>query len=431
MPRQDVYGDFDESGRLIALTDQAGEPLVFQASGAPGDFKGVVVSDASTRALGDYLATGTAAIAQDATIQRSGPRTVRLNVAQGTGQVLMVHAISPANMLDRKGRVGAWVYVQDYTKINQMTLKVSLGDSSFTNGVFQSYSMADGDKQFNGWHFVSFAGAEFGGTWGAPNFETQAVAAVALEVQAGAGGAVLYLDSFVVGWRSVARLMITQDDGYAAWFSQGLPVLEAFGLRATMSIIAALVGTAPQWVTSAQLRQAYARGHDLCPHGQNALNTLPTDDARRADIQFNVKYLEGLGLTRALKYYVYPNGVYQTAPGNQGIINALKSLGIRAARGTTSPRTTKIGAGLGDNRYLLPIIGDDAATSFDTIKARLDAAVLNGDLCHLMYHDLAQSGAAGITVNVDKLARVCEYVAELQALGKLRVITASQLLAEV
>lgn len=66
--------------------------------------------------------------------------------------------------------------------------------------------------------------------------------------------------------------MLIDDDGYADWFFKGLPVLDSYGLKATMSIIAGLVGTNAAWATKDMLKSAYARGHELCTHGAAALN---------------------------------------------------------------------------------------------------------------------------------------------------------------
>lgn len=429
MTRSDVYGEFDESGRLMRLVTQSGETINNPAD-EPGRSPGVIFSNASGRPSTDYQFTGTAAGTVDNTISRTpGGSSIRVAVAAGNSDTQPIHATAP--QLDAKGRVGAWVYVPDYTKLTALVIKVSLGDDTYTNGYFQTYSFADGEKAYNGWHFVGFAGAEFGGVLGAPNWATQPIYQVRIGATAPAGGGVFYLDSIVIGWRSIAQIMITCDDGYSSWFRHALPVLESYGLRASMSIIAGLIGSAPEWATMQQLKDAYSAGHDLCPHGAAALTTLPSDAARRADIAMNREFLINSGMPRGSDFYVYPNGVYQMAAGDNSIITALKDNGIKAARGTTSPRNAKIGPGLGDARYLLPIIGADAGTNPATIKARIDAAVSTGDLCVLMYHGVALAGASGISVNLNDIAEVAEYIAQQRAQGKLRVIIASQLTANI
>lgn len=394
--------------------------------GARQSNPGTVFSKVGRQVLADYELTAGATGAIDATVTRDGSPTLRMTRATaGTSTVRILHAKTP--VLDRNGRVGVWVYVPDYTRLTSFIPKIALADDTFGTGYFQTYSFGDADKQYNGWHFVSFSGADWTGTWGTPNWATQPVFQIWFDVVTSAANTTVYFDQWQIGWTGVPQIMITDDDGYESWFTRGLPVLNAYGLKSAASVIGSLIGTNATWATEQMLADAYDQGHEMVPHGAQALNLLASEAARESDILANRSYLTSRGYTKGADFYVYPNGVYQLSAGNQEIINILKRNGFKAARGTTSPRYTKPAVGYADNRWLLPIIGMDTATSAATIKQRIDLGVANGDLMILMLHDIVPSGGSGIDVTVDKLDEVCKHIAELIGQGKLLNVTPSQI----
>lgn len=386
---------------------------------------GTVFSKVGRQVLADYELTNGATGAIDETVTRDGSPTLRVTRATaGTSTVRILHAKTP--VLDRNGRVGVWVYVPDYTLLTAFAPKIALGDDTFGTGYFQTYSFTDSDKQYNGWHFVSFSGADWTGVWGTPNWATQPVFQIWFDVITSSANATVYFDQWQIGWTGVPQIMITDDDGYANWFTRGLPVLNAYGLKSSASIIGGLIGTNTTWATEQMLADAYYQGHELTPHGAQALSLLANEAAREADIQANRNYLTSRGYTKGSDFYIYPNGVYQLSAGDQEIINILKRNGFKAARGTTSPRYARPAAGYADNRWLLPIIGMDTSTSATTIKQRIDLGVANGGLMILMLHDIVLSGGSTVDVTVDKLDEVCKYIAELIGQGKLTNVTPSQ-----
>lgn len=387
---------------------------------------GTVFSKVQGKTLVDYEVTGGATVAINSTVTRDGSPTLSVTRATaGTSTVRILHTKDP--VLDRNGRVGVWVFVEDYTKLTSFIPKVALNNDTFDTGYFQTYSFSDADKQYNGWHFVSFSGSEWTGTWGTPNWATQSVFQIWFDVVTSGANCTVRFDQWQIGWTGVPQIMIIDDDGYAGWFTRGLPVLNAYGLKSAASIIGSNIGTNATWATEQMLAQSYAQGHELVPHGAQDLNSLPSEAAREADILSNRNWLISRGYTRGSDFYVYPNGVYQTSPGNQEIINILKRNGFKAARGTTSPRYAKPAVGYADNRWLLPIIGMDTATSAATVKQRIDLGVANGDLMILMLHEIVKSGGSGIDVTINKLDDVCKYIAELVGQGKLENVTPSQI----
>lgn len=430
------------SGSVVTFLGPDGKPVsrlsTSQAHRNSGQrFGGITWSDPSGRVVGDYQVVGAGSSAvMDTSIVRDGVSStlkVTLNRGSATSTDLnILHSTTPA--LVPSGRVGVWVYIPDYTLVSSIIPKVSFGDTAYTNGKYQTYNIsADLDKQYNGWHFVAFDLPEYGGTWGTVDASTVTINAVKLTInQASAAPANINIGKWIVGWQTKARIMITADDGYATWFRRAVPIMDSLNLRSTASIIAAQIDSGATWATSAELGASYDNGHDLCAHGAVSLGSLGTYNAIYADVKSNMDFLFGKGWTRALKYYVYPNGVYQLSAGDQTIINALKDLGVTMARGTVNPRHLKTPEGLSDGRWNQPIIGIGGAVTPATVMGHIDNLISYGGLGCLMYHDITNSGASsGTLTNVADFYTVMRYIADKVAAGVLVDVTASELLATV
>lgn len=408
------------SGRLIDPSTGAypRDRLVDQG------YAGVPWSDPASRVVSDYQIVGAGATSSMVDVSGQGPMLQVTSTTTTEVVVNVLHETTP--VIDAAGRVGVWVHISDYTKIAGITLKVSYGDDTFTDGKFQTYNLTDGDKQYNGLHFVGLNASEMAGTWGAPTPSTMPIVVMRLGVTgaagtSGASPATVHLGKWVAAWKSLGRVVFSSDDGYASWFKYGIPVLDALGIKSACSIIGGLVDSDPTWATSAMVDKAYADGHTNWVHGATAMTGLANDAARRADIASNLNWQLTRGYTRDADTYVWPNGVYQVAPGDPSCIQILKDLGFRCARGTSSPRYTKHSVGVGDQRWCVPIIGADASTSVDTLKARIDAAEAQGDTAVIMLHAIVLTTPAGIEYAQQALYDLGKYAKEKEAQGKLLI----------
>lgn len=374
-------------------------------------------SAAYNQVAADYQVVGAGStIAKSVAQVKNGNSSLLISVNRGSAtstDINVLHSVTPTIMTT--GRIGFWLYVTDYTLLSGFVTKVSHGDTSFANGAFQSYNMSDADKQYNGWHFVGLDLAEFTGAYGTPNWATT-VNAIRLTInQSSATATTVYLDSIVHSWSAKGKVIVTNDDGWASWFTSGIPVLNSLGLKSTASIIAAQVNLNASWVTSAQLAAAYNSGHDLCVHGGTAMTGLADTQTRINDVKSNKDFLVNAGYGRGANVYVWPNGVYQLSAGDQECINLLKAQGFVCARGTTNVRYYRHSVGHADNCWLIPIIGVDASTSTATIASYLDIAATRGATCVLMYHEIVSSGATGGTQR-----NLADFTADMNAI-KARV----------
>ncbi len=372
----------------------------------------------------DYAFAGAGssiALNTDAQFIRQGSGSLKVTCNRGSAAPTNVRSTHAISILNPLGRFGWWVYVTDYTLLSTITLAVY--STYNTDFYFQSYSFGDADKQFNGWHWVSLARDQFGGTTGAPDWDAKPFTTVELRFnQAGATQVVCYIDACFAAFKARPKLILWADDGYESWHDLGLPEVESRGLRATHGIIASLIDEAT-YMTSAELDAIYQRGHDLVVHGATALDAVGDIGA---DLDENQEFLISNGWTRGAFHYVYPNGVYQLSAGDTTIADALRARGFLTARGTASPRNYNTAYGLGDAGYLLPIIGGQAADAPATLLTRVGQAITRGDNCGVMFHRIVASGASGIEYNTPDLATFLDGVVELVEAGSIDVVTASQ-----
>ncbi len=326
--------------------------------------------------------------------------------------------------LNTRGRLGWWIYVTDYTKLTSIEL-----DAYSTYGTaryFQGYPFADGDKQYNGWHWVSLGRNQITGVGGSPDWDTTPIVVIELRFnQNSATQTVCYIDTGYQGFHARPKCLIYADDGYSSFYTLGVPLLAARGLKANFAIIGSLIG-ADTYMTEANLEALYAAGHDLCVHGATQMTSLADEAARAADIAANQDFLTTRGFLRGARHYVYPNGVYQLSAGDEQIFNLLAARGFKTSRGTVSPRTFNSAYGLQRRRMVMPIIGGLATDSASAILTRVDDAIARGDNMALMFHRIVASGATGIEYNTADLTTVLDGLQTRVNAGTLDVRTVSQ-----
>lgn len=138
-------------------------------------------------------------------------------------------------------------------------------------------------------------------------------------------------------------VLITFDDGYLDNYTNAFPILQKYGLRATIFIIPAFVGVYDNYMTWEQLQEMENGGIMMQSHTMNhiALEELP-DDGIRAEL-LNSKNLLEEKLGHAVDFLAYPTGTY-----NLHIASIAREVGYKGAF------TIKYGnVDLGSNLYAL------------------------------------------------------------------------------
>ena len=269
-----------------------------------------------------------------------------------------------------------------------------------------------------------------------------------------------YLRSIKVGCQTrKGRLCVVADDGYASFLRAGVPILDRYGIKSTMAIIADKVG-ASTYATLAELQVYVAAGNACVPHGPiggtgNLYTTYTTNAERIADINYHRDYLLGNGLTdaRGAKCYVWPQGVWNAGVGEVTMLDAMTAAGYVLARAATAypsksgaltahPFTLRGTSAGNPFRLRLPIIGhdyngatntaDDAneTTNVDRIITTIGEVADSGVDAFLMLHKVVGRGAAasgGIDIEVDRLAAIAAAIQTQVAASKLECVTMPEL----
>ncbi len=120
-------------------------------------------------------------------------------------------------------------------------------------------------------------------------------------------------------------VLITFDDGYADNYTNAFPILQAYGMRATIFVIPAFVGK-KNYLTWEQLREMELGGVTVESHTLNhrKLEELPDDEIRSELLNSKLVLEENLG--HAVEFLAYPTGTY-----NLHIASIAKDVGYKGA----------------------------------------------------------------------------------------------------
>lgn len=123
------------------------------------------------------------------------------------------------------------------------------------------------------------------------------------------------------------------DDGRRNNFTQALPVLEEFGVKATFYVITDRIGSSDEYMTWNQIDKLHQRGHEIGSHTYDSGSLVDTlekgGDSAREKVQFQLE--ESLATLRKRGYktttFAYPRGEW-----NSTIVREVKKAGYIAAR---------------------------------------------------------------------------------------------------
>jgi hypothetical protein len=349
------------------------------------------------------------------------------------------------------GSVGFLVYLADMAGETSINCTGYVADgAAFTNHFSCAFALYQ-----PGWYFIpvhpptSQASSKWAIGGGSPSFGTTSFTRARLRADfpSGKRPAIEIFGVYENPRSTKGQVVICFDDCYGNAYATGLPILEKYLLKSTFGIIANLIGTGA-YMTLSDLRDVVARGHEIVPHGpiggtgslQN-YEALPDRYERVvADVAAQQSFLTANALTTngSNNIYIYPQGFKAfdgNGSGNTEIINALRSVGIVAARGVT------------DNRYDMPphpvaskldlfdlkiaghqYAGGTEAANITAIIQRIRDAGQQGRHIILMLHKVvAGTPATSLEIQTTNLTAICEAIADEVNAGRLQSGTLTSL----
>jgi peptidoglycan/xylan/chitin deacetylase (PgdA/CDA1 family) len=189
-----------------------------------------------------------------------------------------------------------------------------------------------------------------------------------------------------------AIVSITDDDGYASFYNNGLPILQKYGLKSTDYIISSYVGTvngtgnAAGYMNSTQVKALYAAGEEIGSHSVThpdltTLNATQQDNELKNSQTF-LQTLLGVPVTD----YAAPYG----AVNQQVVTDAQKY--YQSYRG--------VGAGYNSknnfNAFNLYVQNMDDTTTLAQVQGWIAEAQATNTWLVLVYHEVNPDSSAGL-----------------------------------
>ncbi|NTV54899.1 MAG: polysaccharide deacetylase family protein [Candidatus Moranbacteria bacterium] len=196
---------------------------------------------------------------------------------------------------------------------------------------------------------------------------------------------------------SEGMVTFTFDDGFLNTYQNGLPILDAAGIRSTQAIITGSLGESG-YVTAAQVQDMASRAHEVASHTRSHadLTSLSAADAQ-AEIAGSKFDLASIGVVA--NTIVYPFGTY-----SDSVLTLVKDAGYTGGRsvdtGYDTPNT---------NPYALRDQHVTSDVTFDQIKGWIDSAISNKQWLVLELHQ-QQAGAGEYSNDPALLQQVADYV---------------------
>jgi peptidoglycan/xylan/chitin deacetylase (PgdA/CDA1 family) len=196
---------------------------------------------------------------------------------------------------------------------------------------------------------------------------------------------------------------INFDDGYQSMYDNGLPILDAAGLKSTQYIITQKVGT-DSYVTLDEVMQMHNNGHEIGVHTRTHPNLTTLTDAQMTDEILGAKQdLISWGIMPTT--LAYPYGGY--SPAVEAVV---LSAGLRGARDSdlgynSSGLGLTFGGPLDHDTLPLELWSQaaeiDMNTTLTDITSEIDYAVANNLWLIILFHRVDETDPCCSPISVD------------------------------
>lgn len=167
---------------------------------------------------------------------------------------------------------------------------------------------------------------------------------------------------------------------------------------------------------SSSLSTWYAAGNDVISQGMNHTDYAANPSLLSGDYDTARGIIDGLGFTRASKWFAYPVGGI-----NESTIATLDGKGVLAARASNHPKITISELGNSDFTHI-GSHGSDQKTSAQ-MKAWVDDAILGGTGMMIFGHDFVASPSLSTETSIASFDIFLDYVKTKRDAGLIDVIT--------
>ena len=420
---------YDANGNVIALANPANTgniPLGGGYENVGQSSLGTRLSDFNTLTGFTINGTGTMVLvnANIPSIGKNG-NSIKVTIPAGTTATLTIPAWTAVQNPTSKFSLCFENLTLDLTGYATWYMGVGgYGNHYYNSPTFDRYGLQLFDTANDGTTNTWVVGA------GAPTFPTVNVSKLTFGAPA-AEDLVLILHGMWASSFSPPIIQIVNDDSLSSVYPMWLPMLNQYGFKAGFSTIASAViastGLPGSSLSYSQLAQLYREGHDVIPHGDNALSSYGSAALAIADIQTNASFLTNLGYTRGSNVYTYPNGAcYYSATDKTSIINYLIGAGYKAA--FLASRVTNAFPYAGINAMRTPRYGLNATVNTTTLLANIDLAIAAGQGLTIMCHQMVPSGATVDQCNFADVVTVFDGIRARVLAGKCVVLPPSKAL---
>lgn len=357
------------------------------------------------------VVTANSGTAATTTVDTAAPfgRTA-LKVAIPSGNTWTEVGYNDLNVPSFEGHVAYRIWIEDYTKISD--IKLYVGNSGYALNSLYTETVSTSNAFLINGERVLYVGPQRINSGGTFVFGSTTLANTKVRITPVAAAATnVWIEAIELPDPAPAMIALTFDDASVSFMTVLRPILGRYGVRATFNINTGDVGTnAALYVTSAQVRQLSADGHQITCHNVSNLKYTAspysgdqTLSQYMADYTTARKTLEGYGLPAdGFMYHSYVQGGVDEA-----LVVELKSEGVRCARLAAQPKIVQYGAGIGAEVMALRTyeLGTNYATSI-VVDGVNDLAQYGG-LMMIMAHEIITSGTpTGVQVLASDLETV-------------------------
>jgi peptidoglycan/xylan/chitin deacetylase (PgdA/CDA1 family) len=212
---------------------------------------------------------------------------------------------------------------------------------------------------------------------------------------------------------SEGMISLDFDDGWVSTYLNGLPIIEAAGLKSTQYVVSSVLGSsADGYISVAQMLDMQTRGHDIESHTKTHPELPLLSQAQMQDeIAGSKSTLEALGVS-PITAMAYPYGEWDAATDF-----VVKQSGYGAAR-TALASDGGYNAKNGNPFLLKTFSVEDSDTTLAQVKAIINNALATKTWAILVMHQISNSpGQFGTTPA--RLQQIVDYIKSVNA----RVVT--------